>query len=303
VFPEDKYHIVDVLQHHGYLVGMTGDGVNDAPALKKADVGVAVHGATDAARAAADIVLLTPGLSVIVDAVKLSRQIFERMTSYTLYRIIATIQILVFTTLSILFFNSYPLTALTIILIALLNDGAIMTIAFDNAKIAQQPQKWNMTQVLTISGVLGAINVVATFLLYYVGRDYVKAFEETSQLHPSATTPLQTLIFFNIALLGMMTLYSVRARGTFWSIPPAKPLAIATGTSVAISTLLATFGFFGMIQPIGWGWAIFNWIYCFVWLLIIDRAKLVVYDLFNSRRVVGLGRRYQQTWARLKTRL
>ena len=102
VFPEDKYHIVDVLEHHDYLVGMTGDGVNDAPALKKADVGIAVSGATDAARAAADIVLLTPGLSVIVDAIKLSRQIFERMTSYTLYRITATIQILVFTTLAIL---------------------------------------------------------------------------------------------------------------------------------------------------------------------------------------------------------
>ncbi len=129
VFPEDKYHIVDVLQKTDHIVGMTGDGVNDAPALKKADAGIAVSGATDAARAAADIVLLTPGLSVIVDAIKLSRQIFERMTSYVLYRIIATIQILVFTTLAILFFNSYPITAIMIVFLAILNDGAIMTIA------------------------------------------------------------------------------------------------------------------------------------------------------------------------------
>ncbi|MFM7439909.1 MAG: plasma-membrane proton-efflux P-type ATPase, partial [Snowella sp.] len=231
VFPEDKYHIVDVLQHHQYLVGMTGDGVNDAPALKKADVGIAVSGATDAARAAADIVLLTPGLSVIVDAIKLSRQIFERMTSYTLYRITATIQILVFTTLAILFFNSYPLTAIMIVFLALLNDGAIMTIAFDNTTTAQRPQKWKMTQVLTIAGMLGAVNVVATFLLYYLARDYFPAFEETKQLAPGKATSLQTLIFFNIALMGMMTLYAVRVKGVFWSIYPAKPLAIATGIS------------------------------------------------------------------------
>lgn len=180
---------------------------------------------------------------------------------------------------------------------------AIITIAFDNAKIAQQPQKWNLPQVLTLSGVLGAVNVVATFLLYYLGQNYGQAFGATNQLNPSATTPLQTLIFFNIALLGMMTLYSVWARGPFWSIPPAKPLALATGTSVAISTLLAIFGFFGLIQPIGLGWAIFNWVYCFVWLLIIDRTKLTVYGLFSNRRVIGLGRRYQHSWARLRTRI
>ncbi|MEY2984638.1 MAG: hypothetical protein RLZZ568_1255 [Cyanobacteriota bacterium] len=282
VFPEDKYHIVDVLQHQGYLVGMTGDGVNDAPALKKADAGVAVSGATDAARAAADIVLLTPGLSVIVDAIKLSRQIFERMTSYTLYRITATIQILVFTTLAILFFDSYPLTALMIVFLALLNDGAIMTIAFDNAKISPVPQKWNMTQVLTLSGVLGTINVIATFLLYYLGQTYEQSFLAANQLAASGTSPLQTLIFFNIALLGMMTLYSVRTKGPFWSLPPAKPLALATGTSVTISTLLAIFGFFGFIQPIGLVWAIANWVYCFLWLLVIDWAKLTVLKAFTA---------------------
>jgi H+-transporting ATPase len=302
VFPEDKYHIVDTLQKHGYIVGMTGDGVNDAPALKKADAGIAVSGATDAARAAADIVLLTPGLSVIVDAIKLSRQIFERMTSYTLYRITATVQILVFTTLAILFFSSYPLTALMIVFLALLNDGAIMTIAFDNAKIAKEPQKWNMQQVLTLSAVLGAINVVATFLLYYLGQEYGQEFGLVKALAPGTASPWQTLIFFNIALLGMMTLYSVRTKGAFWSVPPAKQLALATGTSVTISTLLAIFGFFGLIKPIGIAWALFNWGYCFIWLLIIDRVKIMVYRLFNQRKTTGLGQKYQQTWDRLRTR-
>ena len=132
VFPEHKFHIVDVLQQRGHIVGMTGDGVNDAPALKKADCGIAVSGATDAARAAADIVLLTPGLSVIIDAVKESRKIFQRMNSYAIYRIAETLRVLIFVTLTILFFNFYPVTAVMIVMLALLNDGAILSIAYDN---------------------------------------------------------------------------------------------------------------------------------------------------------------------------
>ena len=108
VFPEHKYHIVEDLQKHGHIVGMTGDGVNDAPALKKADAGIAVSGATDAARAAADIVLMSPGLSVIIDAIKESRKAFQRMNSYAIYRITETIRVLLFMTLSILVFNFYP---------------------------------------------------------------------------------------------------------------------------------------------------------------------------------------------------
>jgi len=110
-FPEHKFHIVEVLQKRGHIVGMTGDGVNDAPALKKADCGIAVTGATDAARAAAAIVLMTPGLSVIIDAIKESRRIFQRMNSYAIYRIAETLRVLFFMTLAILIFNFYPLTA------------------------------------------------------------------------------------------------------------------------------------------------------------------------------------------------
>ncbi|MDB9411851.1 plasma-membrane proton-efflux P-type ATPase [Microcystis aeruginosa] len=289
VFPEDKYHIVDVLQKTNHIVGMTGDGVNDAPALKKADAGIAVSGATDAARAAADIVLLTPGLSVIVDAIRLSRQIFERMTSYVLYRIIATIQILVFTTLAILFFNSYPITAIMIVFLAILNDGAIMTIAYDHAKISKVPQAWDMPKVLTIASVLGVVNVIATFLVYYLaGRVW--------QMTPDR---VQTYIFLNIALLGMMTLYSVRAKGPFWSLAPAKPLAIATGISVIISSLISLFGI--LIAPIGFEGVAKSWLYALVWLLIIDRVKLALYSIFNHRKA-DLGNTYQSTWENLKTR-
>lgn len=289
VFPEDKYHIVDVLQKTDHIVGMTGDGVNDAPALKKADAGIAVSGATDAARAAADIVLLTPGLSVIVDAIRLSRQIFERMTSYVLYRIVATIQILVFTTLAILFFNSYPITAIMIVFLAILNDGAIMTIAYDNAKISKVPQAWDMPKVLTIASVLGVVNVIATFLLYYLA----------GRVWGMTANQVQTYIFLNIALLGMMTLYSVRAKGPFWSLAPAQPLVIATGISVIISSLLSLFGI--LIAPIGFEGVAKSWLYALVWLLIIDRVKLALYSIFNHRKA-NLGNTYQSTWENLKTR-
>ena len=155
VFPEHKFHIVDVLQQRGHIVGMTGDGVNDAPALKKADCGIAVSGATDAARAAASIVLLTSGLSVIIDAIKESRRIFQRMNSYATYRIAETLRVLFFMTLAILIFNFYPLTAVMIVMLALLNDGAILSIAYDNVRYKDKPEAWNMRVVLGIATVLG----------------------------------------------------------------------------------------------------------------------------------------------------
>jgi len=140
VFPEHKFRIVKVLQKEKHIVGMTGDGVNDAPALKQADAGIAVSGATDAARAAADLALLNPGLSVIVDAIRESRKMFERMNSYAIYRIAETIRVLLFMTISILVFNFYPVTAIMIVLLALLNDGAILTIAYDRTLPATGPR-------------------------------------------------------------------------------------------------------------------------------------------------------------------
>ena len=155
VYPEHKYHIVDVLQQRGHIVGMTGDGVNDAPALKKADAGIAVSGATDAARAAADIVLLSPGLSVIIKAIQESRKIFQRMNSYAIYRIAETIRVLLFMTLSILVFNFYPVTAVMIVLLALLNDGPILAIAYDRTRYSERPGEMEHALVLGISSILG----------------------------------------------------------------------------------------------------------------------------------------------------
>ena len=174
VFPEHKYHIVELLQNKGHIVGMTGDGVNDAPALKEADAGIAVAGATDAAKSAADIVLTKPGLSVIIDAIKESRKIFQRMTNYGIYRIAETIRVLLFITASILVFQFYPVTALMIVLLALLNDLPIMTIAYDNVKYSDKSERWDMRTLLGIATFLGIIGVLSSFGILYIGNVVLK---------------------------------------------------------------------------------------------------------------------------------
>ncbi|MFY9659135.1 MAG: plasma-membrane proton-efflux P-type ATPase, partial [Terriglobales bacterium] len=232
VFPEDKYNIVEVLQKHGHIVGMTGDGVNDAPALKQADCGIAVSGATDAARAAADIVLLASGLSVIIDAIKESRRIFQRMNSYAIYRIAETLRVLFLMTLAILVFNFYPVTAVMIVMIAVLNDGAILSIAYDNVHYSDKPEKWNMRLVLGISTVLGVIGVVAAFGLFYLA-------ERVFHLDRAHA---QTLMYLKLSVAGHLTIFLTRTRGPFWSIRPARILWIAVLGTQAVATLIAVYG-------------------------------------------------------------
>ncbi len=269
VFPEHKYHIVDVLQQRGHIVGMTGDGVNDAPALKKADCGIAVSGATDAARAAAAIVLITPGLSVIIDAIKESRKIFQRMNSYAIYRIAETLRVLLFVTLTILVFNFYPVTAIMIVMLALLNDGAILSIAYDNVRYKMQPEAWNMRQVLGIATVLGVFGPIAAFGLFYLG----------DQVFDLGHPRLQTMMYLMLSVAGHLTIFLTRTRGPFWSIRPARILLFAVLGTQAIATLIAVYGLF--MEPLGWGWAAFVWGYAILWALATDRVKLFAYRVLD----------------------
>jgi H+-transporting ATPase len=270
VFPEHKYHIVDVLQQRKHIVGMTGDGVNDAPALKKADAGIAVSGATDAARAAADIVLTTPGLSVIIDAIKESRKIFQRMNSYALYRIAETIRVLLFMTLSILVFNFYPVTAVMIVLLALLNDGPILAIAYDRVRYSNEPEAWKMRRVLGVSSVLGLIGVVASFGLFYLG-------ERTFHLSRDV---IQTFMFLKLAVAGHLTIFITRTRGPFWSSRPAPILLWSAIGTKLLATAAAIWGLF--MTPIGWGWALLVWGYALAWFFVNDGVKLVAYRIFEA---------------------
>ena len=279
VFPEHKFHIVDVLQKLGHIVGMTGDGVNDAPALKKADCGIAVSGATDAARAAASIVLLASGLSVIIDAIKESRRIFQRMNSYAIYRIAETLRVLFFMTLAILVFNFYPLTAVMIVMLALLNDGAILSIAYDNVHYKDKPEAWNMRLVLGISTVLGLIGVVSAFGLFYLGE---RVFH-LDRAH------IQTLMYLKLSVAGHLTIFLTRTRGPFWSIRPARILWVAVLGTQIVATLIAVYGLF--MTPLGWRWAGFVWAYALAWFLVNDRVKLLAYRIFDPTKAPLLAKK------------
>ena len=269
VFPEHKFFIVDELQKRKHIVGMTGDGVNDAPALKKADAGIAVSGATDAARAAAAIVLMTPGLSVIIDGIKESRKIFQRMLSYATYRIAETIRVLLFMTLSILVFNFYPVTAVMIVLLAILNDGAILSIAYDRVRYSNEPEAWNMRMTLGIATTLGIVGVIASFGLFYIGEEV---------LHLSRAM-IQTLMYLKLSVAGHLTIFVTRTRGPFWSTRPANVLLGAVLATQCVATLIAVFGVF--MAPIGWKLALSVWGYALVWFIASDRIKLVAYSIFD----------------------
>ena len=271
VIPEDKYRIVDTLQKAGHFVAMTGDGVNDAPALKKADCGIAVSNATDAARGAADIILTAPGLAVINEAVKQARITFERMKSYSIFRIAETIRIILFMSLSIVVFNFYPITALMIILLALLNDLPILAIAYDNTRVVNKPVRWNMPEMLTVASVLGVTGVLASFLLFFLLKEY--NFSEDV---------IRSMLFLKLIVAGHSTLYITRSPGWFWQRPYPAPLLLgATFGTEIIGTLIAVYGL--LITPIGWNYAIWMWIYALAWFIFNDIVKMWAYRFLRNR--------------------
>ncbi|MGE5130650.1 MAG: plasma-membrane proton-efflux P-type ATPase, partial [Sphingomonadaceae bacterium] len=271
VVPEDKYRIVDTLQKAGHIVAMTGDGVNDAPALKKADCGIAVSNATDAARAAADIVLTAPGLDVINEAVKQARITFARMNSYAVYRIAETIRVILFMTASIVLFDFYPVTALMIILLALLNDIPILTIAYDRTKVLRQPVRWNMVELLTVSTMLGAIGVVASFGLFYI---------LVEMKFPSGE--VQSLIFLKLVVAGHFTIFLTRTDDWFWKRPfPSGILLHASFWSAVLATLIVVYGVF--VTPVGWRYALWVWVYALAWVAVNDAVKMATFRMLRAR--------------------
>jgi H+-transporting ATPase len=275
VFPEHKFEIVKALQARGHIVGMTGDGVNDAPALKQANTGIAVSGALDAARSAAALVLTAPGLSVIVQAVETARTIFERMNSYAIYRITETIRIMFFVVAAMIVFRFYPITTIMIILLALLNDLPIMTIAYDNTWLDPKPVKWEMRRVLTVATGLGLVGVLETFGLLVIGILWLKLDQ----------AQIQSFIYLKLAVAGHLTLFVARSRRPFFTRPyPATVLLIAILGTQCVAAMIVGFGW--LVAPIPWSYVGLVWGYCLVWIFIEDWFKLHIYrHLALTRKV------------------
>ena len=272
VVPEDKYRIVTALQAGGHIVGMTGDGVNDAPALKRADAGIAVSGATDAARAAAEIVLLAPGLSVIVEAIHRAREVFRRMTNYAIYRIAETIRVVVFVAFAIVAFDFFPVTPTQIVLLAILNDAAILTIAYDRVLPSPRPVRWDMREVLTIATVLGLSGVVESSVLLWIGHGPLGLSDDA----------VRTLLYLKLSVAGHLTLFVARTRGRLWSHRPATIVLVAVIGTQLLATGIAAGGF--LMTPIGWDLIALAWGYAFAWILLLDQVKLVAYAALDRSR-------------------
>jgi H+-transporting ATPase len=269
VFPEHKFRIVKMLQNKGHIVGMTGDGVNDAPALKEADAGIAVAGATDAAKSAADIVLTKPGLSVIIDAIKQSRQIFQRMNNYSIYRIAETFRVLFFITTTILVFQLYPVTALMIVLLAILNDLPIITIAYDHVKYSNFPERWNMRVIIGIASLLGILGVIESFGLFYVGYRVL-------DLTPAV---LQSFMYLKLSVAGHLTVFMARTKSHFWTVRPAKQLLLAVILTQLTATLITVYGV--LLPAMGWALAGLVWAEALSVFFIIDFVKVRFYKVLN----------------------
>lgn len=236
VYPQHKYNVVEILQQRGLLVAMTGDGVNDAPSLKRADTGIAVEGASDAARSAADIVFLAPGLSAIVDALKTSRQIFHRMYAYIVYRIALSLHLLLFLGLWIAIMNR-TLNLMLIVFIAIFADVATLAIAYDNAPYSRLPVKWNLPKLWGLAILLGVILAAGTFICL------------TTMLLASAggivqnAGNLEAVLFLEIALSQNWLIFITRAAG-HWKSVPSWQLCGAILVVDALATVMCFFGWF-----------------------------------------------------------
>lgn len=282
VFPEHKYGIVKALQDRGHVVAMTGDGVNDAPALKQADCGVAVSGATDAARAAAALILTAPGLSTIIDAIDEARRIFERIVNYIVYRVAMTLDIMFVVVLATVLIGFSPLTPVMIIMLALLDDVPIMTIAYDRTQLPAAPVRWNMRRLLLGASLMGLLSMAQSFGLLLIGMEWISNPQLQSWISLSRDQ-VQTAVFLQLVAGGHLLLFVIRSRGPFYSRPrPARPLFLAILGTQVLAVLLCGFGWF--VAQIPWTIVVLVWVYLLVWMVVIDLVKLAIYRRIDPDR-------------------
>lgn len=278
VIPEHKYRVVELLQERGYIVGMTGDGVNDAPALKKANVGIAVHGCTDAARSASDIVLLAPGLGTIVDGILVSRAIFQRMRSYALYRITSTIHFLLFFFIIILT-KEWILPAKQLIMICLLNDAATLVIAVDNAQISEKPDKWRLGQLITLSFILGILLSGLSFAHFFIFQNMSGVTEEQ----------LKTIMYLHISSAPHFVIFSTRLSGFFWENLPSPIFFTAVMGTQVFAMFISIYGLpGGIVAPIGWGMGVSILAVSLLFFVVLDVVKVMVLRYWSFELTVWM---------------
>ncbi|WP_035463574.1 plasma-membrane proton-efflux P-type ATPase [Ligilactobacillus ceti] len=282
VFPEHKYAIVKVLQKRGHIVAMTGDGVNDAPALKQADCGVAVADATDAARGAADLILTAPGLSVIETAIKEARQIFERITSYTVYRVALTITIMFLVVLSSIIFNFQPLTAIMIVIMSLLDDIPIMAIAYDNTSVSPRPIRWKMAKILSVSTILGFFAVIQSVALLYMGHHALIQPDAFSWLHVTSFGQLQTIMFLQLVAGGHLLLFITRQSKWFFEKPyPSSILFWSIMATQVVAILMCYFGW--LVPAISITTIVVVWGYNLIWMFVLGFVRIASEKYLDNR--------------------
>jgi H+-transporting ATPase len=273
VYPEDKFRLVQTLQRAGHVTGMTGDGVNDAPALKQAEIGIAVASATDVAKAAASVVLTEPGLSGVLAAVEISRQIYQRMLTYTLNKIVKTLQIAIFLSIGLMLTRVFVVTPLLIVLLLFANDFVTMSIAVDRVSPSRKPERWNIPTLMRAAAALALPMLLLSFAVFFFGRD---------ALH-LAVPQLQTLVFLLLVFTGQGTVYLVRERSYFWHSAPSRLMLLASVLDIAVVSLLATRGILMAAIPPALVAALLG-VIC-IFLLGLDALKVWIFrGLFGDGR-------------------
>jgi H+-transporting ATPase len=285
VFPEHKYEIVKKLQESKHIVGMTGDGVNDAPALKKADIGIAVADATDAARSASDIVLTEPGLSVIISAVLTSRAIFQRMKNYTIYAVSITIRI-VFGFMFIALIWKFDFSPFMVLIIAILNDGTIMTISKDRVKPSPLPDSWKLKEIFATGVVLGGYLALMTVIFFWAVHetDFFSDKFGVRNIRGSEYEEMAAL-YLQVSIVSQALIFVTRSRGWSFLERPGFLLVIAFFIAQLIATVIAVYANweFARIKGIGWGWAAVIWLYSIVFYIPLDIMKFAIRYILSGK--------------------
>jgi H+-transporting ATPase len=271
VFPEDKFRLVETLQREGYVVGMTGDGVNDAPALKQAEAGIAVSSATDVAKAAASIVLTERGLSGVLGAVETGRRIYQRMLTYTLNKIMKTLEIGIFLSLGVIISGAFVITPLLVVLLLFTNDFVTMSIATDHVAVSPEPDRWDIRTLMLTAGALAALVLTLSFTVFFVGRD---------ALH-LPLKQLQTLVFLMLVFTGQGNIYLVRERNHFWHSRPSRWLIFSSVADVIVVSLLAAKGI--LMSAIPFSLIVSLLLAVAAFLILIDSVKIQIFRYFEIR--------------------